>query len=82
MSAIGKWPRRPLVGDSASQRRGWATDPAGLLLSDLGVGCPLFPPMPVEAIAALTNADLRALFAWLQSIKPIANQVPQPSPPK
>jgi hypothetical protein len=38
--------------------------------------------MPVEAIAALTEADLRALFAWLQSIKPIENQVPQPSPPK
>jgi mono/diheme cytochrome c family protein len=48
----------------------------------LGVGRPLLPPMPMEAIAALTDADLRALFAWLQSIKPIENQVPQPSPPK
>jgi len=48
----------------------------------LGVGRPLLPPMPVEALAALTDADLRALFAWLQSIKPVENQVPQPSPPK
>ena len=48
----------------------------------LGVGRSLLPPMPVEALAALTDADLRALFAWLQSIKPIENQVPQPSPPK
>ncbi len=48
----------------------------------LGVGRPLLPPMPVEAIGALTDADLRALFAWFQSIKPVENQVPQPSPPK
>jgi mono/diheme cytochrome c family protein len=48
----------------------------------LGVGRPLLPPMPFAEIAALTDADLRALFAWLQSIKPIENQVPQPSPPK
>ena len=48
----------------------------------LGVGRPLLPPMPVDAVAALTDADLRALFAWLQSIKPIENQVPPPSPPK
>lgn len=33
-------------------------------------------------LAPLTDADLRALFAWFQSIKPIENQVPQPSPPK
>ena len=48
----------------------------------LGVGRPLLPPMPMAAIAALTDADLRALFAWLRSIKAIENQVPQPSPPK
>jgi len=48
----------------------------------LGVGRPLLPLMPMAAIAALTDADLRALFAWLRSIKPIENQVPQPSPPK
>ena len=48
----------------------------------LGVGRSLLPPMPMEAIAALTDADLRALFAWLQSIKAIENQVPQPTPPK
>lgn len=48
----------------------------------LGVGRPLLPPMPVAALAALTDTDLRALFAWLQSIKAIDNQVPQPVPPK
>jgi mono/diheme cytochrome c family protein len=48
----------------------------------LGVGRPLLPPMPVQALAAMTDADLRALFAWLQSIKPVENQVPQPTPPR
>jgi hypothetical protein len=38
--------------------------------------------MPVEAIASLTDADLRALFAYLQSLAPIENQVPQPTAPK
>lgn len=48
----------------------------------LGVGRPVLPPMPVEAIASLTDADLRALFAYLQSLAPIENQVPQPTAPK
>jgi hypothetical protein len=38
--------------------------------------------MPLASLAALTDTDLRALFAWLQSIKAIDNQVPQPVPPK
>ena len=48
----------------------------------LGVGRPLLPPMPWYDIAALTDADLKALFAYLRSIKPIENQVPPPTPPK
>lgn len=48
----------------------------------LGVGRPILPPMPVASLAALTDADLRALFAYLRSTKPVANQVPQPNPPK
>jgi cytochrome c553 len=48
----------------------------------LGVGRPILPPMPWPGIAALSDSDLRALFAYLQSINPIANQVPPPVPPK
>jgi hypothetical protein len=33
-------------------------------------------------MAALTDADLKAVFAYLKSIKPIKNQVPAPTPPK
>jgi hypothetical protein len=37
--------------------------------------------MPWLDSAALTDQDLKALFKYLQSVKPIPNQVPQPVPP-
>jgi mono/diheme cytochrome c family protein len=48
----------------------------------LGVGRPILPPMPWNAYAALSDSDLKALFAYLRSLKPIRNAVPQPLPPK
>jgi mono/diheme cytochrome c family protein len=48
----------------------------------LGVGRALLPPMPWYDAAVLPDEDLKALFAYLQSLKPISNQVPQPVPPK
>jgi mono/diheme cytochrome c family protein len=48
----------------------------------LGVGRAILPPMPWFGAAALSDADLKALFAYLQSLKPISNQVPQPVPAK
>jgi hypothetical protein len=48
----------------------------------LGVGRAILPPMPCFDVAALTDRDLKALFAYLKSLKPISNQVPQPVPPK
>ena len=48
----------------------------------LGVGRALLPPMPWFNLEALTDPDLRALFKYLHSIKPISNQVPQPIPPQ
>jgi len=48
----------------------------------LGVGRAILPPMPWPGVAALTDADLKALFAYLQSLKPISNSVPQPIPPE
>jgi len=47
-----------------------------------GVGRPLLPPMPWFNVAVLTDQDLKALFAYLQSLKPISNQVPEPIAPK
>lgn len=47
----------------------------------MGVGRPLLPPMPWEVLRNKTDQDLKAIYAYLMSIKPIHNQVPQPTPP-
>jgi mono/diheme cytochrome c family protein len=44
----------------------------------MGVGRPILPPMPVEAYRHLTDEDLRAMFAYLRTIEPRRNQVPDP----
>jgi hypothetical protein len=46
-----------------------------------GEGRPLLVPMPWPNVAAMTDADLKAVFAYLKSIKPIANTVPDPKVP-
>ena len=46
-----------------------------------GKGRPILPPMPYFVIAELTDQDMRALFAYLQSLKPVTNRVPQPIDP-
>ena len=47
----------------------------------LGSGRPIMPPMPWAAIGHLPDDDLKAIFAYLQSIPPVNNMVPQPLPP-
>lgn len=44
----------------------------------MGKGRPLLPPMPFPAMASLTDADLSAMFAYLRTVAPIRNQVPDP----
>ena len=46
-----------------------------------GVGRPLLPPMPWDVYGQKTDQDLKAIYAYLQSIKPINNMVPQPVSP-
>jgi hypothetical protein len=47
----------------------------------MGVGRPLMPPMPWSGIGSATDEDLKCIYAYLMSIKPIHNVVPQPTPP-
>jgi hypothetical protein len=47
----------------------------------MGTSRPILPPMPWQDYAATTDADLKAVFAYLRSIPPIANVVPLPIPP-
>jgi mono/diheme cytochrome c family protein len=47
----------------------------------LGRGRPLQPPMPWQMYRNMTDEDLAAVFAYLQSIPPVRNRVPEPLPP-
>jgi mono/diheme cytochrome c family protein len=42
----------------------------------LGAGKPILPPMPYMGLAGLKDEDLKSVFAYLQSIKPVSNKVP------
>jgi mono/diheme cytochrome c family protein len=44
-------------------------------------GRPILPPMPWNWVAALNDADLKAIYAYLKSVPPIKNMVPSPIPP-
>jgi len=46
----------------------------------MGSGRDILPPMPWYDYAKLTDADLKAIFAYLKSLKPIKNQVPASVP--
>lgn len=47
----------------------------------LGRGREILPPMPYPVYNNLTDADLDAVFAYLQTVPPIRNRVPEPLPP-
>lgn len=49
----------------------------------LGVaeGRPIFPPMPWQSIARLSDEDLKAMFMYLKSLPAVKNKVPDPLPP-
>lgn len=46
-----------------------------------GVARDLLPPMPWQNLAAMTDEDLKSVYAFLRTIPPIHNQVPDPVPP-
>jgi len=48
---------------------------------DMGEGRPILPPMPWPNYAQMTDEDLQAIFAYLMSLKPIENAVPDPVSP-
>ena len=46
-----------------------------------GKGRPILPPMPWPMLRKLNDDDLRGIFAYLQSLKPVRNRVPAPIDP-
>jgi mono/diheme cytochrome c family protein len=46
-----------------------------------GVSRDILPPMPWFNYGQMSDDDLKAVFAYLRSIKPVTNHVPEPLPP-
>jgi mono/diheme cytochrome c family protein len=47
----------------------------------MGRGRAILPPMPIPVYNNMTDADLEAVFAFLQTVPPIRNKVPEPWAP-
>jgi hypothetical protein len=47
----------------------------------MGRGREILPPMPIPMYKNFVDADLEAIFAYLQSIAPLRNRVPEPLSP-
>jgi hypothetical protein len=52
----------------------------------MGTSRPILPPMPWPNLAASNEPDLKAIFAYLKSLAPVKNRVPEavlaPQPPR
>lgn len=67
-TGLGNWDRATFIATIRNGRH-------------MGKGRKLLPPMPADMIATYTDEDLAAIFAYLQSLPPVKNRVPDPIPP-
>jgi len=67
-TGLGRWTLRNFVDTIRSGRH-------------MGRGREILPPMPIPMYKNFTDDDLAAIFAFLQSIPPVSNRVPEPRPP-
>jgi len=47
----------------------------------MGAGRDILPPMPWQNLNKLSDADLRAVYAYLRTVPAVKNRVPDPVPP-
>lgn len=47
----------------------------------MGTSRPIMPPMPWQNLSRATDEDLKAIFAFLRSVPPVRNAVPDYEPP-
>jgi hypothetical protein len=47
----------------------------------MGTSRPIMPPMPWPAFRNASDDDLKAIYAYLRTIKPVTNHVPDVQPP-
>jgi mono/diheme cytochrome c family protein len=67
-TGLGQWTEEQFVAAIRSGRH-------------MGRGRPILPPMPWPAMSHLTDADLGAIFAYLRTLPPVRNHVPEPAAP-
>ena len=48
----------------------------------MGRGRPVLPPMPIAVYDNFSDDDLEAVFAYLRTIPPVKNRVPEPEAPR
>lgn len=67
-TGIGDWSKEEFIGAIRSGRH-------------RGRGRAILPPMPWPFLSQATDEDLASIFAFLRTIPPIENKVPDPIPP-
>jgi hypothetical protein len=68
-TGIGIWPEELFIKTLRTGRH-W------------GTSRPILPPMPWTAFRNMTDDDLKAVYAYLRTIKPVTNHVPAPVEPE
>ena len=68
-TGLGKWTVRTFMDTIRTGRH-------------LGRGREILPPMPIPMYKNFNDADLTAIFTYLQSIPAVKNKVPDPRPPE
>jgi mono/diheme cytochrome c family protein len=66
-TGLGKWTQRNFIDTIRTGRH-------------MGRGRQILPPMPIPMYKHFTDADLQAIFSYLQAIPAIHNRVPEPLP--
>jgi len=67
-TGIGSWSEETFVGALRTGRH-------------MGVSRPILPPMPWEMYRNMSDEDLKSVYAYLRTLKPVHNRVPEPKPP-
>jgi mono/diheme cytochrome c family protein len=67
-TGIGSWSEATFIGAIKTGKH-------------MGASRPILPPMPWPAYRNLSDEDLSSIYAYLRTIKPIRNRIPDPDPP-